>query len=264
MLIIFGGNKYGVGMGNARLRGCDPDITAYFKDWQSDYYQPNIRAEILADERCHAPTIRKALLESVKVCDKEPAGHHDSSHGTTIGGDGALCCYYSDWRDNDSFLLARHFRDIYKQAPAGGRIFLTIDACEFGDSVRGGLGIGALESREPRYMQPDIGTLLLNEHVTTQKALESAGILEIDHRDMPHVACIAGCKRGPGFTCSDVTDQNGHSFGAFTRAFVEVKRAGMTAREITEAANKWLSQYGHEQRAVCSGGLVDVPWMSLK
>lgn len=261
MLVLFGGNRYGAGMGNATLRGCDPDIRNYWEDWRKNHFKPNTAYNIFADEGNDSPKVREGLLASVKICDKEPAAHHDSSHGTTLNGDGALCCYYSDWRYPDSFLLARHFRDIYKQAPAGGRIFLTIDACEFGDSVRAANLLQSGEERTARFMQPDIGTLITNEQIAHERAVNPPLVQEIDHRDMPHVACIAGCKRGPGYTCSDVTDQNGQSFGAFTRAFTIVKRAGMTAREITEACNKWFAQNGHEQRAVCSGGLVDAKWM---
>jgi hypothetical protein len=262
MLVLFGGNLYGAGMGNARLRGCDPDLRSYYDNWQRNHYVKGVKAVVLADQTNIAQRVRDSIAIAVSICDKQPAALHDSSHGTFIGGDGALVSYNSDWNDYNTFVRAVHLRNIFKTAPAGGRIYLTIDACTFGNSVRA-LEMLSLPSdplRQNRFMQPDLGTLIENVHLESE--VDANAPVEIDHRDMPQVACISGCLRGADYTCADVTDNSGHSFGAFTRAFTTVKRNGMTAREITDAVNKEFARSGEEQRAVCSGGLVDKVWMS--
>lgn len=265
MLVLFGGNIYGAGMGNARLRGCDPDLLNYYHDWQKHHYQAGVSAVVLADQTNIAARVRASISKAVAICDKQPAALHDSSHGTFIGGDGALVSYDSNWNDLESFVRAVHLRSIFKTAPAGGRIYLTIDACTFGNSVRALQMLEVFESpsHKNRFMQPDLGTLINDAHSEFESVMAaSLGSNEIDHRDMPHVACISGCLRGENYTCADVTDSSGHSFGAFTKAFTTVKRNGMTAREITDAVNKEFARTNEEQRAVCSGGLIDKPWMS--
>jgi hypothetical protein len=261
MLVLFGGNKYGPGMGNARLRGCDADLWTVYRYWQQNDFVQGVQCATLGDESNIAANVRKALTEAIKICDREPARVHPSSHGTWLKNNGALVNYDSSWYDDESFVRADHMNAIFKTAPAGGRIFLSIDACTFGDSVT----VRALAAdRQSRFIQPDLGTLIQNDHAAFVSAANPSPFVEVDFRDMPHVACISGCLRGPQYTCADVTDAQGNSYGAFTHVMHQVIRKGMTAREITDAVNKEFARTGEEQRAVCSGGLVDVPWMSMK
>lgn len=261
MLVLWGGNKYGAGMGNARLSGCDRDLWQVYRYWQANDYLPGTQCATLGDESNIALNVRKALTESIKICDKEPARLHPSSHGCWLLNNGALVNYDSNWNDMESFVRADHMNAIFKTAPAGGRIFLSIDACTFGDSV----SVRKLQpNRINRFMQPDLGTSIQNEHAAFVAAANPSPFAEVDFRDMPHVACISGCLRGPDYTCADVTDAQGNSYGAFTHVMHQVIRKGMTAREITDAVNVEFAKTGEEQRAVCSGGLVDAVWMSMK
>ncbi len=183
---------------------------------------------------------------------------HFSCHGTTIPiaghNHGALVTYSSQWRDPNSFILDTLLMDLCNRAAVKEiNVFITIDACEFGDSVRGieGLADGAPQILN-RYLAPPDDLQMVLDH-----NLEQGGEIKDLVRKLAYATTIAFCERGPGKTCADVRDAGG-AFGAGTHYFTPQVKPHVNASNIVSGERAVLAQQQFDQKPVWSG--VDRPW----
>jgi hypothetical protein len=85
------------------------------------------------------------------------------------------------------------------------------------------------------------------DHNKSNGAVSKAVISSLDN-----LCSIAGCKRGPGFTCADVRDSGG-AYGAFTHFFKDQLEKRVTASVMAENECLVLTKNQFEQQPVFSG-----------
>lgn len=236
-------NRAPMHMPGAELQGCKHDIIGDYR-WAYENLLPgnegNINVVVLGEEKDTSANEKVAIAEAIKAAGpKEWVYYKKSSHGADPG----LVCYDSDWNDDKrTFMSAQTFGELFAKANPQTRLFMSIDACVFGDSLRALLG-------------PD--------RVLVPKGLEDAtsdvGVKERDvdpnephfciPRGIANLVTLAGCQKGG--TCADVRDSGG-AYGAFSH-FELPHRQGHTVAEICAAVNADLQRNQFEQRAVFTG-----------
>lgn len=256
-LVLFGANKYGAGLGGARSQGCLRDLRAIY-DWtRANRFRANaINVVVLDDERDTRTNLWRAFDAAAKsAVSGEWIWAHDSSHGTQISVNGktkgALCHYDSDFSRNDTFTTADDFYSLAAAVKHGVQIFMTIDACEFGDSVRAiqpamyAPSVSANRIETPRWIAPSFGHQIEIEHNESNGGAVESFI----PRGIKNVTSIAGCQQGK--TCADVQDTSG-AHGAFTSALVKYLNDGKASKISSETSNDLAADH-FEQRPVFSG-----------
>lgn len=236
-LILCAGNKYGPAMGGASLEGCRNDLPGYYRCVHENLFEENnINVVVLADETNTIGNQVAALTEAVRVAgDGEWVRYHDSSHGADPG----IVCYDSDWNDpENTFFTADRYGEILSKANPKARLFLTFDACEFGDSMRSLLN--GFRSESPRFVQ--------DPSKPPTRAI--ASIHPFLPRGISNLVTIAGCQRGK--TCADVRDQLG-AYGAFSHFLFPEAKKGMLTSELLNVVNKDFAENEFDQRAVRTG-----------
>ncbi len=242
-LVLVGINNYGPGMGGATLEGCLHDIMGEYR-WVHDVILPlwpgNINVVVLADQTARCATIKAALSQGVAAAGaKEWVALKQSSHGAAPG----LVCYDSDWSDpQGTFLGADALGEIFAKSNPQSKMFMDIDACEFGDSMA------------DRMIQPLAAPYreIVNRYIEDPNNPDERDLTSphaIFPRGISNLATISGCLRGK--TCADVRDALG-AYGAFSH-YELPRRQGHTLSGIENTVNQDLAQNGFDQRAVRTG-----------
>ncbi len=131
----------------------------------------------------------------------------------------------------------------------GVQVLFTIDACNFGDSLRLVFDTLMPQTRitTPRFIQPPLDLLI---EIDANKASGE------EERDiMPrgtNISSIAFCKRGTAYTCADVRDSSG-AYGAGTHFFIPEVQPGRALSQISAQTGIALTNNRFEQQPVFAG-----------
>ncbi len=263
-LILDGQNRYGPGLPGATLEGCIHDLTNYYQWVRANLWTPTEKWNVIVldNERGTSDATRAALEKAVK--DTKSGGqirYHKSSHGShfMVGGKfyGVLCCYDSDFNKGlKTFLSADDFTSRLSKVKDGVKIYVTIDACEFGDSIRAPMLSLSTPDRVivPRFYTPPLAMQFEIDDAQNEGAEHQPLFSD---KVLTNITAIAGCKRGAGFTCADVRDSRG-AYGAFTKFLFPNAPKGRASSQVAQAEQLELHNNQFEQSPVFSG--VDRPF----
>ncbi len=235
-------NRAPLHMPGADLQGCKHDISGEYRWFYENRLagnEGNINVVVLGEENDTSVNQKAALEAAIKAAGPgEWVAYKDSSHGADPG----IVCYDSDWNDARTFMSAQTFGEIFAKANPKTKLFMDIDACVFGDSLRALQGPGRiLVAKGLEDMTSDVGV--------RERDVDPNAPHFCIPRGIPNLVTLAGCLKGG--TCADVRDAAG-AYGAFSH-FELPHRQGHTVAQITQLVNADLAQNQFEQRAIFTG-----------
>ncbi len=251
-LILSGSNYYRYFGPSATLKGCINDLwTIYHLVNATLFNQYKVVVITLDDSRDTSVAFLEAIRKVNALAKKgDLCWCHISSHGTTLPilgkNHGALCFYDSNFSNLQTFVIDDQIKTA--TANSAAQWFFTIDACNFGDSLRVVFNSFVAANREitPRYVVPPPQ---MQEEIRLNFEHDAEGIRAF----IPsHISSIAFCKRGPTFTCSDVVDASG-AYGAGSHYFAPTVLRKRKLSVICDATGKALTQNHFEQQPVFAG-----------
>ncbi len=251
-LILCGANRY-KNLPGSTLSGCIHDLTSVYQ-WYAKHAPKGMKWVTLDDERDKKEAFLAALTKAIHDAKEGQRVHgHFSSHGTMIPvkgkNHGAIVHNDSTFDDLKTFTIDDEIKAACAKVKDGVQVLFTIDACNFGDSLRlvNLLDVAPTRITTPRFVQPPLDLLI---EIDANKA---SG--EEDRDIMPkgtNISSIAFCKRGINYTCADVRDSSG-AYGAGTHFWIPELQSGVMLSQSAAREGIILTNNRFEQQPVFAG-----------